>query len=860
MRLPLALRLAGRELRGGIGGLRIFLACLALGVGVIAAVGSLSAAIETGLDRNARALLGGDVEFMLVHRHGRSGRARFSCALGARCRRWRRCAAWRSRATARTAAWSRSRRSIAPIRSTARSTLAPARPLDQALAERDGHWGAVVAPALLDRLGIKPGDLIRIGDALLVVRARLEHEPDGISGLIEIGPRVLVAARALDATGLLQPGVLINYSYRARLPPGADPAAMVAAARTRFPDAGWRIRQFANAAPNLKQLLDRLTVFMTLVGLSALLVGGVGVGNAVAGYLAGKTETIATLKCLGASRRLVSALYLAEIMALALVGIALGLGARRAGAVRRRAAAAAATPGDAAVRRLCDAARHRRLLRAADDTGLRPVADRRGGRGAAGAAVPRAGRDGAGAAIGRRSWPPLSRRRCCWPCWPWRVRRTGALRPGRWSARRRRSSCSAWPVRAWWRRHAGPGGRAMRRCVSRSPISTAPARPTASVLASLGLGLALLVAIVLVEGNVAREIDLRLPERAPSFFFIDIQPDQVAAFDALLTALPGVTEEARVPSLRGRITRIDGVPVERATVASDARWAIRSDRGLTYAATLPAGSRVVAGSWWPEDYHGPPLVSFDEDLARGMGLTDRRHADRQCARARAYRADRQSARNRLDLARPQFRDRAVAGRARRRAADGHRHRAHRARQRGGTRARGHRPLSERLGDFRQGRARQPRQHRDGGGRGTVGGGGGGADGGRAGAGRRHRRGPSPPGLRGGGAQSAGRDAGRRDACVPDRIRAPGPDGGDARGGGRHARRHGSCSPGSCTRPGASCRAGCWRRSSAPRSSRSRRAMPERGARSAPRPRPISATSSVAGLARGGHWRGRCRGV
>ncbi len=179
--------------------------------------------------------------------------------------------------------------------------LAPAQSLAGALAERGGEFGAVVAPALMDRLGIKPGDRVRIGDAVLAVRAALAHEPDGISGLIEIGPRVVMSQAALEATGLLAPGVLINHSYRVKLRPGEDVAAVVDGAKARFPDAGWRIRDFRNAAPNLTTLLDRLTVFMTLVGLTALVVGGVGVGNAVTSYLAGKTESIATLKCLGAS-------------------------------------------------------------------------------------------------------------------------------------------------------------------------------------------------------------------------------------------------------------------------------------------------------------------------------------------------------------------------------------------------------------------------------------------------------------------------------------------------------------------------------------------------------------------------------
>jgi len=137
---------------------------------------------------------------------------------------------------------------------------------------------------------------------------------------------------------------------------------------------------------------------------------------------------------------------------------------------------------------------------------------------------------------------------------------------------------------------------------------------------SLGIGLTVLVAVALVEGNLAREVDTRLPAEAPAFYFIDIQPDQLAGFAEIARATRGARFD-EVPMMRGRITRLNGVPVEDAAVAPEAQWALRSDRGLTYAARLPTGSRLVAGAWWPPDYHGPPLVSFDAALARGMGVT-----------------------------------------------------------------------------------------------------------------------------------------------------------------------------------------------------------------------------------------------
>jgi putative ABC transport system permease protein len=616
--MPLALRLAARELRGGIAGFRVFMLCLALGVAVIAAVGSLGAAVEAGLKTDSRALLGGDVEFSLVHRTASADELAFLGGEGQVSH------IAQMRGMARTA--SGNARSLIEIKAVDRAyplygavTLAPAMALDAALAKRGGAWGAVVAPGLLQRLAIKPGDLIRIGDAALAVRGTIAHEPDGISGLIEIGPRVIMSEAALDATGLLGPGVLINHTYRVKLRPGVAAAELIAAARARFPDAGWRIRQFGNAAPSLQTLLDRLTIFMTLVGLTTLMVGGVGVGNAVASYLAGKTEIIATLKCLGAPRRVVFATYLCEILALGACGIGLGLAA---GALAPYVAAPllpAALPVTARV-----ALYPAPLIEAAAFGVLTTLVFALWPLGVAAAVAPASlFRAKVAALHGRPPALVIARVAAC-----------GLLLAGLAIATASDHGVASWSV-------AGAAGALLIfRLAAAALVAVArragrphypglrlalanlyrPGAPTAGVLASLGLGLAVLVAIALVEDNVAEEIDMRLPERAPSFFFIDIQPNQVASFDQLLHSLPGVTEEGRVPALRGRISAINGVPVAKAHVAAEARWALQGERGLTYATTLPKGSQLVAGRWWPADYRGAPLVSFDADLARGMGL------------------------------------------------------------------------------------------------------------------------------------------------------------------------------------------------------------------------------------------------
>ena len=147
-----------------------------------------------------------------------------------------------------------------------------------------------------------------------------------------------------------------------------------------------------------------------------------------------------------------------------------------------------------------------------------------------------------------------------------------------------------------------------------------PGASTNSVVLSLGLGLAVLVAISLIESNLSRQVDERLPEMAPAFFFIDIQTHQVAAFDKILAGFDGTGAYRRVASLRGRIVKIAGQPVDQVTIASGSQWAVRGDRALTFAVAPSEGTRIVSGDWWPADYSGPPRISLDAQIARDFGV------------------------------------------------------------------------------------------------------------------------------------------------------------------------------------------------------------------------------------------------
>jgi putative ABC transport system permease protein len=617
---PLALRLARRELRGGLKGFRIFLACLLLGVAVIAAVGSVAASVRGGIAADARRILGGDVELRLLYQPAAAEQIAFFLASGALS------ASREMRAMARPAGGDAS--ALVELKGVdgayplyGATELEPRLALSEALANRDGRWGAVADPNLLDRLGLEVGDRIRVGDADYEIRARLLREPDRGAGIFILGPRLMVADASLPATGLLQPGSLVYHVYRLKLAEGTDPDAWRAVLKEKFPNAVWRIRGLRDAAAGVRRFVDRTAMFLSLVALAALLVGGVGVGTAVRSYLDGKTATIATLKCLGAPGALVHRSYL--ILILLLAGLGVGIGAAIGAAVPPLVAG---------------------LL--AERMAIEPQA------GPFALPLATAAAFGLLTALGFSLWPLALARE---------VRAVQLFRslvqPTR--SRPRAADLAAIGVAAAalaglvmasasdrWLAAAFIGGaivalllfrgtalaiaavaRRLHRFSLRRPgfrLALAnlyrPGAPTGSVVLSLGLGLTVLVAVALIEGNMNREIRDTMPATAPSFFFIDIQPDQAAAFDALVRGFPEVDDLQRVPMLRGRITAMNGVPADKLTYSGDMGWVLQGDRGITWAPTLPKGSRLIVGEWWRADYRGPPLVSIDHEVFEGFGL------------------------------------------------------------------------------------------------------------------------------------------------------------------------------------------------------------------------------------------------
>ena len=618
--LGLTLRLAVRELRAGLRGFHVFMACLALGVTAIAGVGSFARSLEAGLAGEGRTILGGDLAFTLVQREASAVERAFLD------RRGKVSAAATMRAMARTGD---GRTSLVEMKAVDDAyplygavATEPDGDLPGLLASRDGAYGAVAGRDLLARLDVAPGSKLRLGEANVEIRAVLVSEPDKLAGGIPFGPRLLIGTDALRATGLLQPGSVVRWQYRLRLMDNAGDRAIKAVedeARAALPDAGWEIRTRANASPQLRRNIERFAEYLTLVGLTALLIGGVGVANAVKHYLDRKRDVIATLKSLGATGGRVFSVYLAQVLVLALAGTAIGLivGAALPFAIAAAFASAIPIPIAPAI--------HPGELALAVVYGL-------------------------ATAIAFALWPlgrvhdvPVSAlfldEVAPAPRWPRgryivAVAMTGAALAALAVALAydRRIAlmfvAAAAAVFAALRliaallmalaRHAPRPRSTLLRLVIANIHRPGALTPT--VVLSLGLGLALLVTLTLIDGNLRRQFAQALPDRAPSFYFVDIQDAAAARFDAFVRArAPDATLE-RVPMLRGRIVSARGVTAEDLRPPDSASWVLHGDRGISYGPDIPAGSRVVAGQWWPPDYRGPPLVSFEARIAEGLGL------------------------------------------------------------------------------------------------------------------------------------------------------------------------------------------------------------------------------------------------
>lgn len=620
MNLSVASRIARRELRGGVRGFRVFLLCLVLGVAAIAAVGSVRVAIQQGLEREGAVILGGDGQMEFTYRFADPEELAWMEETALQVSE---IVEFRSMVVVdgpdgpeRGLTQIKAVDDLYPLKGAV--ILEPDVPLATALG--GDTPGAVMQRVLIDRMGLEIGDRFRLGTQEFRLTAALEREPDSAGGGFGLGPTTIVRTEALAESGLIGPGTLFETEYRLNLPAETDLQALKEEAEGLFRDTGMRWRDSRNAAPGVERFVERIGSFLVLVGLAGLAVGGVGISAAVRAYLDGKTQVIATLKTLGAEGGTIFAAYLMQIGVLTGLGVGLGLALGAAIPILVAPLLTASLPIPAAFGihpgPLAEAALYG-VLTALVFT-LWPLARTEQVRAAElfrDAATPKfrlpSGRYMAalalavaaliGSAVAFSGIPTLALGSVGGIAGAlalligaaWLVRRV-ARRLARSRIARGRTS-----LRLALGAVGGPGGE------------------TTSVVLSLGLGLAVLAAVGQIDSNLRNVIAEELPQDAPSYFFVDIQPDQIGDFLDRTRGDPAVRRVDSAPMLRGVITRINGEPARE--VAGD-HWVLTGDRGVTYAAAPGPDTRIVAGEFWPEDYDGPPQISFAEEEALELGL------------------------------------------------------------------------------------------------------------------------------------------------------------------------------------------------------------------------------------------------
>jgi putative ABC transport system permease protein len=615
----LSVRFAAREMRAGVRGFRIFLACLALGVAAIAAAGSTAEAFRQGLASQAREILGGDLSVTVRQRDFTGAERAALSRAGA--------VAYAASAQAMAQAASGERhlvelRGVSGLYPLAGAVqLAGGVSLAQALAPRGDAAGAAVEQSLLDRLRLKLGDRFLLGNQSVVARAVLILEPDRLARGFALGPRVLTRMETVEAGGFLTPGLPFGVTARIAIPRGQSLATARAALdrslKTSGPG-GYRLADRRDAAPGLGRMIDELEYFLGFVGLASLVAGGLGVFVSVSAYLESRTPSIAVLKALGAEGALVRDTYLIQIGLLAALGVGIGvavgavaplmLGALikdslpmpalfaiypgpliKAAAFGLLSAAAFSLAPLARVRATTPAALFRRERKPRLGLSVETL----GALAAAGGL--------AALAVGAAPTPWTAAAMIAGVSFAfgalWLLGAAAATGAGRFRDRLRG------PWRIGVANLAGPGSAAR---------TAAPA---------IGLGIALLAAVVLIQSSLLAQVTKVAPRTAPALVFTGIPAERASAFDAALARAFGrpLTPRTylRAPLASGRIVAVRGQLVDRRRIDRSQRWAYDNDISLSAIGPEPADAGIVSGRWWAPDYAGPPLVALTSDAAEG---------------------------------------------------------------------------------------------------------------------------------------------------------------------------------------------------------------------------------------------------
>jgi putative ABC transport system permease protein len=676
-------RMAWQETRAGWRHFVFFLGCIALGVGAVVGIGLFASNVEEAVLREARGLHGGDLEIRLSHGLSKAGQEVLR-SLDAR-------GATLSHATelvAMASAPPSPAREGAPVSQLVELKavddayplygtlrLDPDRPLTELLfppesacarptplpeaallAPNDDCHGAVVQESLLIRMRLSIGQDVKIGQARFRITGIVRKEPDRMATMFSLGPRVLISQRGLDVAQLIKPGSRVRERYLLRIPPSLAPTPLLHELREQLAADSARLSTFRDAQPQLKQFLDQLSRYLGLIGLTVLFVGGIGIALSIQAFLRNKIEQVAILKTFGANSGFVIRLYLVQSLALAMVGAMIGVGV----GLLLQIALPQALSGLLDTN-LLEQVEFEATLNAA---ALLPI-----GKGIAlgvltallftlwpllqvqdmrPAAIFR--RDVA-ANISEQARPALSDsfrlRRSRW----WRWDRLAILLTIGGSL----CLLSLWQATSWLLGTLFVGGLLLAvlllSLVTKGLLSALPAMPmprsvglryalgnltrpgghSIGIILALGIGVTVLLTIALIERSLVAQMQESRPVEAPTFFFIDVQPDQAAGFATLLHQETGVIEPDLTPLVRSRLQALNGrpIPIKEEGEQQDKEdrderrraWYLTREYVLTYQEHLPKDNRVIKGAWWRGGSpHEKPLVSVEEEAAKNLGL------------------------------------------------------------------------------------------------------------------------------------------------------------------------------------------------------------------------------------------------
>jgi putative ABC transport system permease protein len=618
-----ALRFAARDLRIVLFDYKVLILCIAIGVAAVTGVQALTQSFLAGLDRDARALVGGDISLSRPQRALADDERAWLAARGAVSE------LAGTRAMANVA---NGETALVDIKAVSGNyplvgavETSPTLPL-ASLEGSDGHRSVVVDPTILARLNTSVGATLRIGQATFRIAGTIVEEPDRLVSGAAFAPRLIMSRGGLESTGLLTPDSLVRYTTKFAMravgnapSTDGDVDALVTAFRKAFPQADFEIRTRGNASPQVTRIVDRVGKFLIVMSLLSVVVGGIGVWNAVTLFVERHRVSVAILKTLGASGGFVFGLTLLELAVLSGIGIVLGV-------ALGSALPLGITP----------------LLAQAGFAGFEPILSWRaigagiavGFSGALLFSILPAGivHDVPGATLLRGIDGAASARLRL----RYRIAAVVTLAlftvivglvcgsiPFALAVVAGTLVCAALfdiasrglsiAIRALAKPRTTAAGLAW----SRLSRSTALSR---AIVVSLGLGLVVLAATSGVTASLRAQLAEGVPATMPDLFLVGIPAADQGAFRSFLDAsVTGATID-EAPLMRGRIVELKGVPVDKIVAKDNAAWILDGDRGITFAATPPHDASIVAGQWWPRDYDGPPLVSLGADAARGLDL------------------------------------------------------------------------------------------------------------------------------------------------------------------------------------------------------------------------------------------------